>query len=79
MASPAPPRADEPARVPARGREGSAVFVAPHPPLAADAARFVGDAVAMVITETAAAAADGAERVIVDYEPLPAATATLMK
>jgi len=33
----------------------------------------------MVITETAAAAADGAERVIVDYEPLPAATATLMK
>jgi carbon-monoxide dehydrogenase large subunit len=65
-----------PHEFPLGGREGSDVFVAPHPPLAADAARFVGEAVAMVIAETAAAAADGAERVIVDYEPLPAVTAT---
>jgi carbon-monoxide dehydrogenase large subunit len=57
-------------------RDGAAFFIAPHPPLAADTARFVGEAVAMVVAETAAAAADGAERVVVDYEPLPAVTAT---
>src|SRR5439155_77529 len=39
-------------------------------------AGFVGGAVALVIAETPAAARDGAERVVVDYEPLPAVTAT---
>ncbi len=42
-----------------------------RPPLATDAVRFVGDAVAVVVAETAAAAADGAEAVAADYEPLP--------
>jgi len=65
-----------PNEFPLAGRAGSTVFVAPHPPLAADAARFVGEAVAMVIAETAAAAVDGAERVVVDYEVLPSVTAT---
>ena len=65
-----------PHEFPLAGRDGSAVFVAPHPPLPADRARFVGEAVAMVIAETAAAAADAAERVAVDYEPLPSVTAT---
>ena len=54
----------------------AAAFLAPHPPLPADVARFVGEAVAMVIAESAAAARDGAERVVVEYEPLPAVTAT---
>src|SRR5262249_33156515 len=40
-----------PNEFPLAGRDGSAVFVAPHPPLPADAARFVGEAVAMVIAE----------------------------
>jgi carbon-monoxide dehydrogenase large subunit len=57
-------------------RDGSPFFVAPHAVLAADRVRFVGAAVAMVIGETAAAARDGAECVAVDYEPLPALTAT---
>ncbi|HKB25557.1 MAG TPA: xanthine dehydrogenase family protein molybdopterin-binding subunit [Methylomirabilota bacterium] len=59
-----------------RNRDGSAHFLAPHPPLPADRVRLVGEAVAMVIAETAAAARDGAEHVAVDYEPLPAVTAT---
>ena len=42
---------------------------APFPPLAIDAVLFVGDPVALVIAETRAAAEDGAELVVVDYEP----------
>ncbi len=50
------------------------VFVAPHPPMPADCVRFVGEVVAMVVAETPAAARDGAERVVVDWTPLPAVT-----
>ena len=35
-------------------------------------ARYVGDPIAAVVAESPAAAADGAELVVVDYEPLPA-------
>jgi len=65
-----------PNEFPLGGRDGSSIFIAPHPVLATDTARFVGEPVAMVIAETAAAAADGAERVVVDYAPLPSVTAT---
>ncbi|MGH7387996.1 MAG: xanthine dehydrogenase family protein molybdopterin-binding subunit [Candidatus Rokuibacteriota bacterium] len=65
-----------PHEVPLQSRDGSAFFIAPHPLLPADRARFVGEAVAMVIAETPAAARDGAERVIVEWEPLPAVTRT---
>ena len=41
------------------------------PPLADGVVRFVGDIVAVVLAETRAQAADAAELVIVDYEPLP--------
>ena len=58
-------------------RDGSPIFLAPHPPLPADAARLVGEAVAMVVAETRAAAADGAAAVSVDYERRPAVTATV--
>ena len=43
-----------------------------RPPLAVGKVRFAGDAVAVVIAETEAAAADAAELVSVDYEPLDA-------
>ncbi|MEU6647149.1 xanthine dehydrogenase family protein molybdopterin-binding subunit [Saccharomonospora sp. NPDC046836] len=43
-----------------------------RPPLAIGRVRFVGDPVAVVVAETAAAAADAVELVDVDYEPLPA-------
>jgi carbon-monoxide dehydrogenase large subunit len=52
-------------------------FVAPHPPMDADRARFVGAIVAMVVADTPAAARDAAERVRVDWEPLPAVTGSL--
>ncbi|HEV8633718.1 MAG TPA: xanthine dehydrogenase family protein molybdopterin-binding subunit [Chloroflexota bacterium] len=45
---------------------------APAPFLTADAARYVGDPVAMVLAETAAQARDAAALVAVDWEPLPA-------
>lgn len=70
------PVPSNPHEVPLRSGDGSAFFIAPHPPLPADKARFVGEAVAMVIAETCAAAQDGAERVVVDWDPLPAVTAT---
>jgi aerobic carbon-monoxide dehydrogenase large subunit len=44
----------------------------PRPPLATGKVRFVGEAVAMVVAETEAAAVDAAELVVVDYDPLPA-------
>ncbi|HKA03899.1 MAG TPA: xanthine dehydrogenase family protein molybdopterin-binding subunit, partial [Acidimicrobiales bacterium] len=43
----------------------------PRPPLARGTVYFVGDPVAVVVAETDAAAEDGAEAVVVDYEPLP--------
>ncbi len=43
-----------------------------RPPLARDKVRFVGDIVAAVVAESRGQAADAAEAVIVDYDPLPA-------
>jgi aerobic carbon-monoxide dehydrogenase large subunit len=53
-----------------------ASFLAPYPLLPADKARFAGQAVAIVVAETAMAAKDAAEQVTVDYEALPAVVAT---
>lgn len=41
-------------------------------PLAADVVRFVGEPVVVVVGEDAYAASDGADAVVVEYEPLPA-------
>jgi carbon-monoxide dehydrogenase large subunit len=57
-----------------KNRDGSPVPVAPHHILPADRARHVGTAIAFVIAETVAAAKDAAERIVVDYEVLPAVT-----
>jgi aerobic carbon-monoxide dehydrogenase large subunit len=48
----------------------------PRPVLALGTVRHVGDPVAMVIAETLSQARDAAERVEVDYEPLPAVSDT---
>src|SRR5215831_14062177 len=50
--------------------------IVPHMPLTSDAARHVGDPVAIVIADSHEAAVDGAEKVQVDWEPLPAVTVT---
>src|SRR5262245_18948620 len=62
-----------PHEVPLKSRDGAPFFIAPHPPLPIDRARAVGEAVAVVIAETAAAARDGADSVAVDWEPFAAA------
>jgi aerobic carbon-monoxide dehydrogenase large subunit len=53
------------------GPGGGAVFIGPHLLLPPDKARHVGEAVAMVVAETKAAAMDAAEAVEVQYEELP--------
>jgi len=52
-------------------------FLWPHRVLPHDKARFAGEAVAMVIAESVSVAKDAAERVRVDFEPLPAVTDTV--
>ncbi len=52
--------------------DGADMTVPPRHALTADVARFVGDAVAMVVAETRDQARDAAELVEVDWEPLPA-------
>jgi carbon-monoxide dehydrogenase large subunit len=47
------------------------MIVPPRPALAHGRVRHVGDPVAFVVAETASAARDAAERVAVDYTPLP--------
>ena len=61
-----------PHEVPLESRDGSEIFIAPHPALATDTARFVGEGVALVVAETRAAAEDAAEAVEVEYAVLPA-------
>ena len=54
------------------------LFIALPPELSrlplTDKARYVGDPIAAVVAESPGAAADGADLVVVDYEPLPAVT-----
>ena len=52
--------------------DGKPMFWRAHPGLAKGMVRYVGDPVAIVAAETHALAKDAAERVLVDYEALPA-------
>src|SRR3954447_2370157 len=67
LAGTAPPRADAP--------PGVELADAPHPLLAGDEVRYVGQPVAAVVAGTRALAEDAAERVEVAYEPLAAVVA----
>ena len=58
------------------GPGGSEVFIGAHPLLPHDKARYAGEAVAAVVAETSALAADAVERIAVDWEPLPAVADT---
>jgi aerobic carbon-monoxide dehydrogenase large subunit len=53
-------------------KDGSPMKMAPHPALANGKACHVGDPVAVVIAQTQAQARDAAEKVVIDYEVLPA-------
>src|SRR6202795_3785893 len=56
--------------------DGGPMFAPPHRGLTVDRVRYVGDPVAMIIAETLAQAEDAAERLRIDYEPLPSVTST---
>jgi carbon-monoxide dehydrogenase large subunit len=62
--------------IPMKGRGGARLIVPVRPALAGTQVRHVGEAVALVVAESNGAAADAAERIAVDYEPLPAVTDT---
>jgi carbon-monoxide dehydrogenase large subunit len=55
-------------------RDGSLALPTPRPALVRERVRHVGDPVALVVAGTPEAAADAAELVAIDYEPLPAVT-----
>ncbi|HKT20555.1 MAG TPA: xanthine dehydrogenase family protein molybdopterin-binding subunit [Stellaceae bacterium] len=57
-------------------RDGSPMFRPPYPALVFDRVRWVGDYVAFIVAETQAQAADAAELIAVEYEPLPAIVST---
>ena len=63
-----------PCAIPLKNRDGTPRAETPRPALAVDRVRHVGDPVAFVVADTPKAAKDGAEAVLVDYEPLPAVT-----
>ena len=54
-----------------KGRGGSELAQAPRPALAQGKVRFVGDAVALVVADSALAAQDASELIVVGYEDLP--------
>jgi carbon-monoxide dehydrogenase large subunit len=60
--------------VPLRNRDGSERLATEQVLLPADRARFAGEAVAMVVADTLAAARDAAELINITWEALPAVT-----
>lgn len=65
-----------PAALAYKGIGGMELGKSPRPALAQGRVRFVGDAVALVVAESAAVAQDAAELIAVDYEDLPAVATT---
>jgi carbon-monoxide dehydrogenase large subunit len=57
-------------------KDGSPMKAGPHPALAQGKVRYVGDHVAVVVAESLAQAKDAAEKIMVDYEVLPAVVET---
>ncbi|HEU0113059.1 MAG TPA: xanthine dehydrogenase family protein molybdopterin-binding subunit, partial [Thermomicrobiales bacterium] len=50
---------------------GGDLKIPPHPPLASDRVRFVGDPLVAIVAETRMQAEDALDAIAVDYEPLP--------
>lgn len=63
---------DLPCKFLVRNRDGTRMTVPPRPVLARGRVRYVGEPVAFVVAETLEQAQDAAERVEVEYDPLPA-------
>ena len=60
-----------PHEVPLKSPDGTPFFIAPHPVLAVDTVRYVGEPVAIVIAEALSQAMDAAEQVQVSYGAVP--------
>src|SRR5262249_44604147 len=56
------------------GRNPAQTLARPRPALAHGKVRFVGEALALVVAQTAAAAQEAADLIAVDYEELPCVT-----
>ena len=69
---PARPMSDDPREPRFANSDGAPFKITPQPLLPMDKARFVGEAIAIVVAETVDQAKDAAELVEIDYEPLPA-------
>jgi len=65
---------DVPCAIPLKNRDGSPRANAPHPALANDAVRHVGDPVAFIVAETTQAGRDAAEAILVEYDLMPSVT-----
>jgi len=63
-----------PCAVRLENRDGSKMAAPPHPVLADGAVRHVGDPVAFIVAESAKAARDAAEAIMVEYDIRPAVT-----
>src|SRR5688572_1577320 len=61
-----------PAALPVKGRGGMELINPGRPSLAQGRVRFAGDAVALIVAESATAAQDAAELIAVEYRELPA-------
>lgn len=61
---------DKPVVVRPKDPEGNRMVSPPHPVLARDRVRFVGEPVAFIVAETADQARDAAEMVMIDADPL---------
>src|SRR5207342_920168 len=53
------------------------IKIPPHPVLAREVARYVGDSVAFIVADTLAAAKDAAEAIEIDWHPLPHVTGAI--
>jgi carbon-monoxide dehydrogenase large subunit len=65
---------DLPCAMALKGRDGKPLRKPAHPSLPRDRVRYLGEPVALVVAETALEARDAAEAIVLDIEPLPAAT-----
>src|SRR4029077_2604701 len=58
--------------MPINPMQGDRIAAVPHPVLAGEKVRYVGEPVVGVVAESRAAAVDAVSLISVDYEPLPA-------
>src|SRR6187397_555747 len=60
-----------------RAMPGVQIKIPPHPVLAREVARYVGDSVAFIVADTLAAAKDAWEAIEIDWHPLPHVTGAI--